>query len=117
MYGGALGAISANAGGGRSVEPLSTVVLDGTLSSGNPTGYTWTQVNNGAPTVTIVGSGPIVGFVAPGTANGVDLVFQLEVTLGPSTDTDEASITVRPQLVWYLSEDGSDWVSASRWII
>lgn len=110
MYGGVLGALSANAGGGRHADPLTLVTLDGTASTGNPTGYSWAQVSNGAPTVTIIGSGAVVAFVAPAVAIGCDVVVELTVTLGPSTATDQATISVYPQLFWRRDEAGSSWL-------
>jgi hypothetical protein len=101
MFGGALGALLASAGGGQTVEPLTTVVLDGSGTTGNPTTILWAQVSNGAPTITIANPAALVtSFEAPATMNGTDVVVELTVTLGATSDTDQASITVYPQLIW-----------------
>lgn len=97
----------ANAGGGRIVEPLTLVTVDALGATGIGT-YSWAQVSNGAPTVTLIPSGPSVQFMAPARAAGCDVIIRLTVTAGASTLTDDATITVRPQLTW--AAVGGVWV-------
>lgn len=97
----------ADAGPGQLVNPGVTVIVDGSASTGGGA-PTWTQVSNGAPAVTIVGSGFIVGFVSPFAPAGFDVILQLSITDGTTTATDTATVSVRPQLVWVAR--GGAWV-------
>ncbi len=103
-----LATLVANAGGGQVVEPLQVVVLDFSGTTGFPDTYVATQVSNGAPTVTLVGSGTTWGFTAPASAIGADVIIRLTVTKGASTDTDDATVSVKPQISWILN-------SSSQW--
>lgn len=89
----------ANAGGGQIVEPLTMVTITALGATGIGT-YSWAQVSNEAPTVTLIPTGPSVQFTAPARAAGCDVVIRLTVTAGASTLTDDATISVRPQLSW-----------------
>lgn len=99
------GQFTANAGGGRTVEPFSTVTLDGAGSTG-ATSWSWSQVSG--PAVVLVGAGPVVSFVAPATEAGVDVVIRLTVSDGVSTATDDATVSVYPHLFW--RRQGTSWV-------
>lgn len=117
LIGSAAGSLVAKAGGGQNVEPYSVVTLDGSASTGLPDSYAWVQVSNGAPTVTLIGSGAVVGFVAPPAATGCDVVLRLTVTKGASTATDLATISVYPHLLWYLAADKTTWLPGRNYHI
>lgn len=101
------GPLTANAGGGQAVEPFTVVTLDGRASVG-ATSWTWTQVSG--PAVTIVGSGAVVGFEAPATEHGADIVIRLTASDGTTTATDDASISVYPCLFWRRNAANNAWV-------
>lgn len=89
--------IVAEAGEDRTVEPGALVVLDGSESlarDGAPLAYAWSQLSG--PEVELVAAGDsAVAFVAPGSgAQGVSLVFRLEVSSGPITASDTVSVHV-----------------------
>lgn len=78
----------------------STVTLDGTLSAGVIDTYTWAQVANGAPTVTLTDAavapdppGSVVTFTMPAGPNEVLLQFALTVSSGVGTSTDVMNVS------------------------
>lgn len=85
----------ADAGGDRTVEEGSAVVVDGSSSSdpdGDPLSYAWRLVrSDGPPLVLSSTSDPQVSFEAPDDG---EYTFELTVSDGVATDTDEATITV-----------------------
>jgi hypothetical protein len=95
-------AVQANAGAPVTVDSLDTVVLSADASSGNPTGYAWTQT--AGPTVALRPSGavPRPEFTAPATDVGTTVTFSLAVTTAgtTSTNTATATVTVRPHIDW-----------------
>lgn len=105
-------AVQANAGAPTTVDSLETVILSAAASSGNPTGYLWTQT--AGPTVALRPSGavPRPEFTAPATDAGTTVTFSLAVTSGgtTSTNTATATVTVRPHIDWMLAANGTTWV-------
>jgi hypothetical protein len=103
-------AVQANAGAPVTVDSLDTVVLSADASSGNPTGYLWTQT--AGPTVALRPSGavPRPEFTAPATDLGTTCTFSLAVTSGgtTSTNTATATVTVRPHIDWTWT--GTAWL-------
>ena len=95
----------ANAGVDRTVPSGTQVKLDGTLSTsagGIPVGYTWTQLSG--PTVELTGlnaSHSKVEFFAPLVASSTELVFQLTVNDGTSSDSATVTVTVVPGTMPY----------------
>jgi hypothetical protein len=105
--------VQANAGAPVTVNSLDIVVLSAAASSGNPTGYTWTQTLG--PTVTLRPGRnvPRPEFTAPATDAGTEVRFTLAVTNADgttSTNTALAVVTVRPHIDWHLAADGVTWV-------
>jgi hypothetical protein len=87
--------LRADAGADQTVQPGTTVTLDGagsTSGSGASLTYTWTQI--GGPTVTLSGTGATRTFSAPSLPGGATLTFQLSVNDGSGTDTDTVTISV-----------------------
>ena len=82
----------ARAGADQSVDEETTVTLDGASSSdpdGRITTWQWSQVSNGAPTVTINDANSSrATFIAPDVESDTELEFQLRVQ-----DDSEASAT------------------------
>ena len=91
----------ANAGPDSEALELSSVMLDGTLSSG-PDGsissYQWEQVINGARIVLLTNADTAApGFTLPPLGGDQDLVFRLTVTYNSGeTSQDEVTIKGRP---------------------
>ncbi|HEV7454896.1 MAG TPA: hypothetical protein VGO07_06585 [Candidatus Saccharimonadales bacterium] len=89
----------ANAGPDQTVNPNTTVTLDGTSSTddGSVTGYAWSQISGPAVTLSsALAAQPT--FTAPAAVNGTTLVFGLIVTDNQSATSsqDTVTITVRP---------------------
>lgn len=101
--------VLANAGAPTTVGSLDTVVLSAEASSGNPTGYTWTQTSGPAVTLRPNGNVPRPEFTAPATDAGITLTFSLAVTSGGTTsaNTATATVTVRPHIEWLWG--GAAW--------
>jgi hypothetical protein len=104
--------VQANAGAPITVDSLEVVVLSADASSGNPTGYLWTQTSGPAVTLRPSGAVPRPEFTAPATDAGVTLTFSLAVTSAgtTSTNTATATVTVRPHIDWMLTANGTTWV-------
>jgi hypothetical protein len=104
-------AVQANAGAPITVNSLDLVVLSAEASSGNPTGYTWTQT--AGPTVAFRPSRTVARpeITAPATDTGTTLTFTLAVTSGGTTSTNPATVTVtvRPHINWQLAANGTTW--------
>lgn len=95
-------------------EPGSVVTLSGGTSTdpdGTITGWTWSQVSNGAPTVTLVGSGANRTFEVPATIADQDYVFKLVVT-GTSGTSADAFITVTGMYATDKWRVGGVWLPA-----
>ncbi len=95
VRGGSSGGVYADAGPDQSVDRGARVVLVG-CDSGAPSGqdlrYSWRQVSG--PTVEMEeAAGPSPSFTAPDTAG--ELVFELGVSDGQTSDSDEVVVTVR----------------------
>ncbi|MFQ5545687.1 MAG: CFI-box-CTERM domain-containing protein, partial [Acidiferrobacterales bacterium] len=112
---------TADAGGNQTVDPATTVTLDGSASVANApaaiAGYSWTQTG-GLTNVTL--SDPSVAmptFTAPSAATGTVLTFQLTVTDdGGLTDTAAVTVTldnVAPLLSFSISNPFTAAVGAS----
>lgn len=84
----------ADAGSAMMVNELENVTLDASKSSdsdGSITSYHWSQVSNGAPSISLTNSDQVTSsFVAPDV--GVDTTFEFELMV---TDDDGASATAR----------------------
>lgn len=88
---------TANAGNDQTVNTNTQVTLTGAGSdpnTGDTLTYTWTQVSNSAPTVTLGGTGRIRTFT-PSTAG--TYVFTLTVSDGTLSATDNVTVTVNQQ--------------------
>ena len=84
--------VQAYAGADQSVAQGATVTLDASASTGDPTGFSWTQV--AGPAVTLQGAGTSrATFVAP--AESATLTFEVTVQGpgGPSTDSVDVTVT------------------------
>jgi hypothetical protein len=81
------------------IRPLTTVLL----TTGGAAG-SFAQVSG--PTVTITGSAPTQRYVAPASMTGAVLVFEITVTDGSDTATDQCTHTVLPHQWWQI-EDGA----------
>ena len=114
----ALGAVVANAGADQAITravTATTVVLDGSRSTGTETTYLWEQISSG-PTdpdrVTLSGPTTVKPtfslplFATPMTNN--PLTFRLTVTSGSTVRTDEVRIT---PIASQISVTGARWKS------
>ena len=88
----------ANAGADISVEPPVTVALNGSGSSdadGDTLSYSWTQISG--TTVTLTNSTKArPTFPAPAVTTATDLTFQLTVSDGLATHSDQVVVTLQP---------------------
>ena len=97
----------ANAGADQTgIAPGATVTLSGS-GTNSPTGYQWTQVS-GTPVALSSTTLPAPTFAAPYDPDGAVLTFSLVVSnASGSSAADTVTVTVLPQLEWYLSASGS----------
>jgi len=101
--------VTANAGVPVTVDSLETVILSAGASSGNPTGYAWTQTSGPAVVLRPNANVPSPQFTAPASDAGSICTFSLAVTSGGTTSSNAATVTVtvRPHIEWLWS--GSAW--------
>lgn len=97
------------------VEPESLVSITATMQLGTATSWVWRQVSG--PTVSLVGSGATVTFVAP-SALTVSTVVLGVVASSSSVSSVERTVSVQvfPQTLWNYS--AGSWVGApaSVWL-
>lgn len=87
--------VDADAGPDKTVRPTDTVSLVAVGQSG-----TFAQLSG--TSVTLLGSAPLQTYVAPASLTGATLVFELTVTDGTLTDTDQVTHTVLPHQRWQV---------------
>lgn len=85
----------ANAGPDQTVDPVSRVVLDGSLSTGDGITYTWTQVS-GDPVTLLFKNSVHPVFFAPSVDYNQQKVYEFKLTVSNQfgTDSDTVQITV-----------------------
>lgn len=89
-----------------SIEPYSTVLIDGSGSAGSGT-MTFTLTQTAGPTATVTGSGPTWTYVAPASKVAQTIRWQLTVT--DSTSLTSAAVSASHQILpWdYLDASGN----------
>lgn len=95
--------VPVQAGSPVTVEPYTTVTLQGSGGNSNPGSQTWIQT--AGPAVTLTGTGDSRQYVVPGSASTVTLTFVYNVdgataevshTVLPATETDVVASVRRP---------------------
>jgi hypothetical protein len=119
---------TANAGPDQTVAANTTVSLNGSASSDpdngpSPLSFAWSQVSG--PAVSITNAGQAVASVTPTVAGAY--VFQLQVSDGAASATDQATVTVNANTVTVFSDDfetnkgwttnpnGTDTATTGQW--
>lgn len=88
-------AVVALAGGNQSAVPGATVRLDGAQSRGEISSWQWTQVDNGAPSVSLSGAdSATASFTAPSNDGDADIALQFRLTVTNAAGSSEELVTV-----------------------
>lgn len=103
--------VLANPGTIQTVTSGAPVALDGTGSQGEISGWQWTQIDNGAPMVSLSNANTAIAtFVAPPNPSDTVLVLRFRLTVqgpgGPSSDT--VNVRVRPGNALPVARAGAD---------
>lgn len=107
--------VNAYAGQDTATQSFRDTTLDGSESTGPITLWSWAQVPNGSPTVSLVGSGASRSYQAPARSTAYALLFDLTVTDGITNSTDRVQHTVLPWTEWILI--GSTWTAYASTIL